>query len=258
MKLGELSTSELESVRQRFAVASDVYDEANPASKPLPGGWRRVFSSAQVPGLGDHGFDGALYTRTVNGRDQHIFAFRGMDGWKDLDDVARLAFGKSPAQLKDAYKFVKIAAEKFGVDPSQAEYVGHSMGGYLSKAIGLLHRSPEIFAFNSPGLFRDDLKGLPRKIQEEFGETKSDITLNQIERSVTSINSKFDIVTWVGDISGNTIKVSTRGRQHQLSSLQDSFNRAVEAVEIQRPVTVAANTARSSIPGLGGGVFAPA
>lgn len=258
MRPGELSTSELESVRQRFAVASDVYDEANPASKPLPGGWRRVFSSSEVRGLDDDGFDGALYARTVNGREQHIFAFRGMDGWKDLDDVTRLALGKSPAQLKDAYKFVKIASEKFGIDPSQAEYVGHSMGGYLSKAIGLLHRSPEIFAFNSPGLFRDDLKGLPQKILKEFGETKSDITLNQIERSVTSINSKFDIVTWVGDISGNTIKVSTRGRQHQLSSLQDSFNRAVEATQARQPVTVTANTVRSRTPGLGDGVFAPA
>lgn len=258
MKLGELSTSELESVRQRFAVASDVYDEANPASKPLPGGWRRVFSSSEVSGLGDRGFDGALYSRTVNGREQHIFAFRGMDGWKDLDDVTRLALGKSPGQLKDAYKFVKIASERYGLDPSRAEYVGHSMGGYLSKAIGLLHRSPEIFAFNSPGLFHDDLKGLPRKILKEFGETKSDITLNQIKRSVTSINSKFDIVTWVGDISGNTIKVSTSGRQHQLSSLENSFNRAVEAAETVRPVRVSTSPVRSSIPGLGGAAMAPA
>lgn len=229
MKLSDLSKSQLGSVQERFAVASDVYEDKNPAHQ-LAGGWQKVFKSSEVPGLEDRGFGGALYKRTIGGEDQFLIAFRGMDGLKDLDDVALLALGKPPEQLTEAYKFTKIASEKFGFAPSAAEYVGHSMGGYLSKAIGMLHGSLNVTAFNSPGLFHEDLKGLPQRIREEFGENKSDITLRQIEGGILSINSKFDPVTWIGEISGNTIKVNTSGNQHKLHSLYNSFNRAAEGI----------------------------
>ncbi len=234
MKLSELSSSEIIRVSERFALASNVYDDNSNSSVKLAGGWQRVFNSSEVPGLNDRGFYGSLYKRTVNGRDEHVIAFRGMDGIKDLDDVAKLALGIAPAQLTDAYKFSKIAAEKFNIDRGNVEYVGHSMGGYLSKAVGLLNNSFNIYAFNSPGLFKEDLKGLPRRIMREFGENKADITENRIERSVMSINSKFDFVTWVGELSGKTIKLNTDGRPHQLMGLENSFNRAAREHEERR------------------------
>lgn len=229
MKLSELSKSELGSVQERFSVASDVYEDQNPTNQLL-GGWQRVFNSSEVPGLNDGGFYGSLYKRTVDGKDQHVIAFRGMDGVKDLDDVALLAIGKPPSQLSDAYKFVKAASEKFKFDPAKAEYVGHSMGGYLSKAIGMLNGSNQITAFNSPGLFQEDLKGLPARIRREFGENKADITKEKIKAGVLSVNSEFDFVTWIGEMSGKTIKLNTEGRQHKLSSLENSFQRAAESV----------------------------
>ena len=243
MKLSDLSKSQLGSVQERFAVASDVYEDNDP-KHALAGGWQKIMKSSDVPGLEDRGFGGAIYKRTHNGKDQFIVAFRGMDGMTDLDDVALLALGKPPKQLVDSYKFTKIASEKFGFKPSEAEYVGHSMGGYLSKAIGMLHGSLNVTAFNSPGLFNEDLKGLPRLIQREFGESKSDITIRQIEDGILSINSKFDPVTWVGELSGNTIKVNTEGRQHKLTSLHDSFNRAAEGLYEPRPTPVATATFR--------------
>ena len=235
MKLSELSKSEVGSVKERFAVASDVYKDADQASAALAGGWQRILNSEDIPGLNDRGFYGSLYKRTINGQDEHIIAFRGMDGIKDLDDVANLALGRSPAQLNDAYKFTKIAAEKFNLDTSKVEFVGHSMGGYLSKAVGLLNDSRKIFAFNSPGLFEEDLKGLPKRIMKEFNENKADITERRIENSVMSINSRFDIVSWVGEMSGKTIKLNTRGRQHELSGLENTFNRAAEGLLAPRP-----------------------
>ena len=237
MKLSELSKSQLGSVQERFSIASNVY-EKDDVDHALVGGWQKVFKSSEVPGLEERGFGGALYKRTINGKDQFIVGFCGMDGLTDLDDVARLALGKPPAQLTEAYKFTKIASEKYGFKPSEAEYVGHSMGGYLSKAIGMLHGSLNVTAFNSPGLFHEDLEGLPRRIQKEFGENKAAITLRQIENGILSINSKFDPVTWVGEISGNTIKVNTSGSQHKLSSLHSSFSRAAEGIHAAQPVPV--------------------
>ena len=178
MKLSALSKAELGSVQQRFALASDVYNDNAPAHA-LNGGWQRIMTAADVPGLAERGFYGAVYKRTINGKDEHVVAFRGMDGVKDLDDVALLAIGKAPNQLSDAYHFVTEASRKIGFNPASAEYVGHSMGGYLSKAVGLLNGSKKITAFNSPGLFNEDMQGLPRRIEKEFGENKSDITVNQ-------------------------------------------------------------------------------
>lgn len=229
MKLSDLSKAELGSVQQRFALASDVYkDQAT--DRPLNGGWQRVFTAADVPGLEDRGFYGAVYKRTINGKDEHIVAFRGVDSFKDIDDAALLAVGKAPRQLTDAYKFVGEAAKKLGFDPASAEYVGHSMGGYLSKAVGLLNSAQKITAFNSPGLFTEDLQGLPRRIEKEFGENKNDITMRQISDNVLSIDSKFDLVSWLGSLRGNTVRIETSGRQHNLTSLASSFTRAVHNI----------------------------
>ncbi len=230
VRLSELDKSELASVKERFAVASDVYDDAKHSSHQLAGGWQRIFDSSEVPGLNNGGFYGSLYKRTINGRDEHIIAFRGMDGFKDLDDVANLAVGRIPGQFADAYKFTKIVTEKFNLDPAKTEYIGHSMGGYLAKAVGVLNDSRKIYSYNGPGLFHDDLHGLPARVKKEFGENKADLTEERIERSVTSINSKFDVVSWIGKISGKTIEVPTHGRQHQLSSLEAGFNRAARGL----------------------------
>ncbi len=230
MKLSELNKSQLGSVQQRFALASDVYNDSAPEHQ-LNGGWQRAFTSAEVPGLGDRGFYGAVYKRTIDGKDEHVIAFRGMDDIRDLDDVAELVLGTAPGQLSDAYRFAMEAAQKLKFNPASAEYIGHSMGGYLSKAVGLLNGSQKIMAFNSPGLFRQDPQELPRRIQEEFGENKADITMRQISESVLSIDSKFDFVSWLGSLRGNTLKISTRGRQHELSSLEESFSRAAEGIQ---------------------------
>lgn len=226
MKLNELSKAELGAVQQRFSLASDVYNDTSP-DHALNGGWQRVFTAADVPGLEDRGFYGAVYKRTLNGKDEHVVAFRGMDSVKDIDDAALLAIGKAPRQLSDAYRFVNEAARKLNFDPAAAEYVGHSLGGYLSKAVGLLKGSHKITAFNSPGLFTEDLQGLPRRIEKEFSENKSDITTSQIRENVLSIDSKFDLVSWLGQLRGNTVRIETAGRQHKLSSLASSFERAV-------------------------------
>lgn len=241
MKLSELSKSELGDVQQRFAIASDVYEDENPVHQ-LAGGWHKVFKSSEIEGLEDRGFSGAVYKRTVEGKDQFVVAFRGMDSTKDLDDVALLAIGKAPGQVSDAYRFVKEASAQLKFDPSKVEYTGHSMGGYLSKAIGMLHGANEVTAFNSPGLFEEDLKGLPTRIRKEFGESKSDITHDKIAKGILSIDSKFDIVSWVGQLRGNTIKVDTQGRQHKLSSLEDSFNRAAEGLEVPKAAPMAFNS----------------
>ena len=249
VRLGELGTSELASVKERFAVASDVYEDAKHASHHLAGGWQRVFDSSEIPGLNDGGFYGSLYKRTINGRDEHIIAFRGMDGITDLGDVANLALGRIPGQFADAYKFTKIAAGTFNLDPSKVEYVGHSMGGYLAKAVGVLNESEKIYSYNGPGLFHNDLHGLPARVQKEFGENKADITQDRIARSVTSINSKFDVVSWIGEMSGKTIKIPTHGHQHQLSSLEESFNRAAQGlIDGLQPQRVAPLRAKAITP----------
>lgn len=232
-----LSASEVKSVRERFAIASDVYE--NSSRKMLAGGWHRIMSSQDAPETEESGFSGALYKRTLNGRDQYVMAFRGMDGLHDLDDVVKLAFGKVPPQLRDAYKFTKQAMERHNINPADIEYVGHSMGGYLSKAVGLMLDSPKIYSFNGPGLFERDLKGLPRQIMREFGENKADITESSVAERVLSVNSRWDPVSWLGKLTGRTVNIETEGRPHKLSSLERNFNRvAAELSDAVSPPTI--------------------
>lgn len=228
MVAASLSISEIGSVRERFAIASDVYE--NSSKKMLAGGWHRVMSSQDVPETESSGFYGALYKRNLNGRDQYVIAFRGMDGLRDLDDAARLALGRTPGQLNDAYKFTKEAIARHNINPADVEYVGHSMGGYLSKAVGLMMDSPKMYSFNGPGLFQRDLKNLPKKIMSEFGENKADITENRVAERVLSVNSKWDPVSWLGSLTGRTVNIETEGRPHKLSSLERNFNRVASGM----------------------------
>ncbi|QQG35460.1 MAG: hypothetical protein HYS17_07905 [Micavibrio aeruginosavorus] len=237
MSAASLSVFEVGSVRERFAIAGDVYE--NSPRKMLAGGWHRVMSSQDVPETQRGGFYGALYKRTLNGKDQYVIAFRGMDGLRDLDDVARLMLGGAPEQLKDAYKFAKEAMIQHNIDPADVEYVGHSMGGYLSKAVGLMLDSPKIYSFNGPGLFERDLKALPRQIMREFGENKADITESRVLERVLSVNSKWDPVSWLGKLTGRTVSIETEGRPHKLSSLERNFSRAAAGLSNVAPTPVA-------------------
>lgn len=241
MSAASLSVYEIGAVRERFALASDVYE--NSSSKMLVGGWQRILSSQDVPETQENGFYGALYKRTLsNGRDQYVMAFRGMDGLRDLDDAVKLALGRTPGQLNDAYKFTKEAIARHNIDPSDIEYVGHSMGGYLSKAVGLMMDSPKMYSFNGPGLFERDLKALPRKILREFGENKADITENRVAERVLSVNSKWDPVSWLGSLTGRTVSIETEGRPHKLSSLEQNFNRVAAGLSdtVSQPAAILA------------------
>lgn len=224
-----LNWHDLSGIKERFALASDVYSDKL-STKAAAQGWQRVMTADDVPGITKGGLYAALYKRTVNGKDEHVMAFRGMDGIRDWDDVAKLALGRRPDQVEDGYRFAKEAIKKFNLNPNDIEYVGHSMGGYLSKAVGLMTDSKKIYAFNSPGLFKRDLEGLPKQIMREFGENKADITEKSIFDKVLSINSKWDPVTWIGNLTGKTVSLFTEGRPHKLSSLENSFNRAATAL----------------------------
>lgn len=226
-----LNWHDLKGIKERFALAGDVYHDALDA-KAAKEGWQRLMTADDVPDLTKGGFYGALYKRTVNGKEEHVIAFRGLDGFRDWDDVVKLALGRRPDQIEDAYRFAKEAIKKFNLNPENVEYAGHSMGGYLGKAVGLMMDSRKIYAFNSPGLFQRDLQGLPKQIERQFGENKADITEKSIWDRVLSINSKWDPVSWIGKFAGKTIDVMTdRSRPHNLKSLEHGFNMAAHAIE---------------------------
>jgi hypothetical protein len=245
-----LNYRELEAVHDHAVLADDVYKNTTPSPKAIEGGWKRVFTSDQIPGLGDGGFYGAFYIRKKEGRPEYAIAFRGMDSTRDLDDVFRIAVGKSPKQVKDAEQFTRIIADQLHLNPADINFCGHSLGGYLAKSVGMAVGAKNIYAYNSPGLFDEDIKRLSKNIETQFRENADDITLRRMEENVISVSSRMDIVSWVGPHKGRNIQIDTLSNHHQISTLRTIFAAEVANANT-RLATPAPQPSLNSAPSLG-------
>ncbi len=207
-------------VQQRLAVAQDVYKDIS--TDVLPGGWHRTADSTQTMGHGN-GLFAAVYERTVSDNPEYMIAFRGLDDWRDIDDIAKIKFGGLPQQVFNALAFSQNIAHKHGVELSSMSFTGHSLGGYLARAIGMVAQSSDIIAFNSPGLYRNDVAPLDT-LRKNFNSMAPSITAAEIEQRVQNFNAKDDLVSRFGQLRGTVMRIPTEdGSPHSINTLGRSF-----------------------------------
>ncbi|MEZ0226786.1 MAG: hypothetical protein ACAH83_19675 [Alphaproteobacteria bacterium] len=169
--------------------------------------WELVTTSEALMGKSSSGFDGALF----RAGDQYAFVFYGYNSRRDFGDVVRVGFvGVPRRQLREAEAFTEKAGASYGFDASDAQFVGHSMGGYLAKAIGIHESAPEVWAFNSPGFKQRD----PHRIEKLLG-----VGAGGDVPEIYNFNSQRDIVGLWGHQPGKVFEVETPQRHHTMAQM---------------------------------------
>lgn len=234
-------------VQQRLAVALDVYNETS--TEELPGGWRRSFDNSAMPG-NNGGLFAAVYERTVRDNPEYMIAFRGFDGLQDIDDIARIKLGGLPGQVFNALAFSRTMADAHNVPMANIEYVGHSLGGYLARAVGVVAESDHIQAFNSPGLYRKDLEQLS-DLRRTFNAQAPDITPAEIDRRVQNLNSESDFASMFGPLQGAKLVIPTERKHHSIDTLKDAVSALFPPPDASAPVPVASLGNRRPVYNMG-------
>lgn len=214
---------DIDAVREIMAVNQDVY--LDKSRKKLPGGWVRVFDSAGLDGNRTEGFFGALYCKEDQYGKKWMVCFRGYNGRTDVDDLYSAVIGDDvPEQVRDACRFTQKALEKFALTIENVNVVGHSMGGYLSKAVGIAMNAKEVFAFSALGLRREHMAPL-RKLSKEFSSA-AEVTVSRLNKITTSIYSTGDATPKSGDYHGKELALVVDKNPHLMKSLEVALLRS--------------------------------
>lgn len=212
-------------LQERFGIAHDSFRES--AYPRLMGGWTRIVDTRQTsPHYKESGLYAALYSRespdAQGSEKEFILAFRGYDEPEDFDDMLHITMDQIPDQVADGYHFARAMIAQYNIPPRKLECVGHSMGGYLSKAVGLLLQSETIHAFNSPGIDQDSLPMLSA-LRRNFIAHANDVDEDEIRRTVLAVVSSEDHIARMGDHHGRVVAVPTADYHHRLSPLEDAI-----------------------------------
>ena len=183
--------------------------------EPQSSEWERVTTAKQLMGKSRTGFDAALF----RSGEEYAFVFYGYNELEDLNEVVNVGFMGIPRkQLEEAHDFVMRASEVYGFEPSQTDFVGHSMGGYIAKALGLHTGAATIWAYNSPGFKRRD----PGRFDRLFAEAdaKSGVMHGTyVAPEIYNISSDEDIVGRWGYQPGEVYELDTGRRHHAVAAM---------------------------------------
>lgn len=203
----------LKSAAEKAALCDHVYLRKG-AGTP-PDGWLMVQRSDEL--LGHHSnFFGALYARENpdSGKKEYVFAFRGSDG-NDLKANFAIAQGKLPKQFAHALDFVYKACDTEGITPKDTEVTGHSLGGYLARAIGVTVDVKKVYAFAGPG-----------------PSEKTRAYLNQLvpknalpNDRIIHIRSKHDVIGLWGLEEKVTLELDTKKNHHAIKELRNYIDK---------------------------------
>ncbi len=205
----------------RAYIATHVYKKY--ADVALPEGWERVCHSNDLMGANANGFEGALYRHRhpVTHEDRYILAFCGFDDAGDIPNVIAAGFLGIPDQLEDAYAFTAKACAQYKIPSSKLEFAGHSLGGYLAKAVADHWGARAVWSFNSPGFVEDAPELLKTFFTERpFCAERRPVSL---KNRIHCINSKYDVVSRWGFQTGNVYEIETPGDHHNMRVLIESL-----------------------------------
>lgn len=190
-------------------------------------GWQLLTTSRELMRGDGRGFEGAVYKK--DGR--YAVVFYGINDRKDIAPALRAGFfGVPRKQLAQAHEFTRLAADAYGILPQNLDVVGHSLGGYLAKAVAMQAGAESVWTFNSPGFKKRD----PRRIEKLFGKEEEifNVTLTP---QVRTLNSSYDLVGMWGRQAGTVYEVETPRAHHNIEQvIAAAEGREIEATSAQK------------------------
>jgi hypothetical protein len=142
------------SIREGAYIADDSYNEKSTLKNNKDNGYW-VRNDIAIPGVQYHdkasGYDAHLYTRTINGKTEYVFATQGTDptSWKDWKNNFQQPLGISKQYALNA-KNAEALQKHFG-DKTDLTFVGHSLDGGQAAEASMITNHPAI-TFNAAGL----------------------------------------------------------------------------------------------------------
>lgn len=203
----------LKSAAEKAALSDHVY--LRPNEETPPNGWQLVQRSDKLLGHKSN-FFGAMYARENpdSGKKEYVIAFRGTDG-NDLKSNFAIAQGKLPPQFAHAMDFVMKACDAEGIKPEETEITGHSLGGYLARAVGVTLPVKKVFAFAGPG---------PSEKTRAYLNTLMPKNALPNDR-IIHIRSKHDVIGLWGLEEKITLELDTKKHHHAIKALRNYLDK---------------------------------
>lgn len=213
-------------------LATNAYEKYEKDILP-PRGWERLCTSIDLIGGSKTSFHGVLYRRLQDcGRHEYAIAFCGFADAGDIKNAFEAGFMGLPDQMEDAHTFTAKACETHGIDTRDLHFVGHSLGGYLAKAVSLFTGAKAVWTYNSPGFKKTDEESL-----KEFFAARGIAEKPAKRPDMHTFNSRYDIVGRWGYQMGRVYEVETPCDHHNMRVMIEAIGGlCVYKFEDGRPV----------------------
>lgn len=214
------------SERARLCKHLYVHDRVDP-----PAGWTMLATSDDIA-PSTSGFFAAVYQRTDpdSGQQSTVIAIRGTNDKPDLKSNFMIFSRRLPPQFNDTLAFVGQVCDRLGLDCSEIELTGHSLGGYLARTMARVQDFRKAWCFSSPG----PDERTQQKLQE-LGASKLP------EDRIIHFRSRHDPIGLFGPDEKITIEVDTPNHHHDIAfmgrTLAGHAGRPVEDCALSTPIT---------------------
>lgn len=216
------------SERARLCKHLYVHDRADP-----PAGWNMLATSDQLtPGSSTSGFFAAVYQRTdpASGERATVIAIRGTNDKPDLRSNFMIFARRLPPQFDDTRAFIQAACDHLGLRSNDIELTGHSLGGYLARAVSRVQEFRKAWCFSSPGP--------DERTQEKLRELGAS---NLPADRVIHIRSRHDPIGLFGPDEKMTVEIDTPNYHHDIAflgrTLATHAGQKVEDTPLSTPIT---------------------
>ncbi len=214
------------SERARLCKHLYVHDKVAP-----PAGWTMLATSDDLA-PSSTGFFAAVYQRTDpdSGQQSTVIAIRGTNDKPDLKSNFMIFSRKLPPQFNDTLAFIGQVCDRLGLDCSEIELTGHSLGGYLARTMARVQDFRKAWCFSSPGP--------DERTQEKLQELGAS---NLPADRIIHFRSRHDPIGLFGPDEKITIEVDTPNHHHDIAfmgrTLATHAGQKIEDTALSTPIT---------------------
>ena len=214
------------SERARLCKHIYVHQKADP-----PAGWNMLATSDELTPSAS-GFFAAVYQRIdeSTGARATVIAIRGTNDKPDFKSNFMVFSRRLPPQFECTRDFINAVCERLGVECSDIELTGHSLGGYLARTMARVENFKRAWCFSSPGPDERTQEKL-----QQLGASKLP------DDRIIHFRSRHDPIGLFGPDEKMTIEIDTPNYHHDIAfmgrTLANYAEQKIEDIKLTTPIT---------------------